>query len=117
MKFNIRLLYLYLFSLVGLIITVTGSVRLVELALKVYVFKGADQFDYYSAPIVPDEKTRVSAEEAKMEEERQKQMRDQETTRQRQRDASGALAMLFVGFPLYKYHWNIIQKQGKEKKT
>lgn len=116
MKFNIRLLYLYLFSLVGLIITTIGAVRIVELVIKVYIFKGADRYDYYSPPIVPDGKITISTEEAKLNEEKQKEIQDKETTRQRQREASGAVAMLVVGFPLYKYHWNIIQKDNKKKK-
>ena len=46
MKVNIRLIYLYLFSFVGLLVMVIGSVRLLELGLKVIVFKGADSFEY-----------------------------------------------------------------------
>lgn len=114
MKLNIRLLYLYLFSLVGLIITTIGAVRIVELVIKVYVFKGADKYDYYSPPVVPDGKITISSEEAKLDEQRQKEIQDKETTRQRQREASGAVAMLLVGFPLYKYHWNIIQKENRK---
>lgn len=116
MKLNIKLLYLYLFSLVGLIITTIGAVRIVELIIKVYIFKGADRYDYYSPPVVPDGKVSVSTEEAKLEEARQTEIQEKETTRQRQREASGAVAMLVVGFPLYKYHWAIIQNDNKKKK-
>jgi hypothetical protein len=116
MKFNIRLLYLYLFSLVGLIITTIGAVRLVELGLKVYVFKDADRFDYYTAPAFPVDKINVSTESSKIDEAKQKEIQDKETTRQRQREASGAIAMLIVGLPLYKYHWSIIQKENMKPK-
>lgn len=115
MKFNIRLLYLYLFSFVGLIITVFGAVRLIELGLKVYIFKDADKYEYsYVKPVYPpDDEMRISTEEAKMQEEEQKAIQDRENTRQRQREAAGALAMIIVGFPLYKYHWSVIQKENK----
>ena len=39
MKFSLRLLYLYLFSFVGLLITVIGSIQIIDLGLKTYVFK------------------------------------------------------------------------------
>ena len=114
MKLNIRLLYLYLFSFVGLVVTVTGAIRIIELGLNVYVFKGADQYEYARPIMAPDEEMKISTEEAKMQEEEQKQIQERQTTRQRQREAAGALAMLIVGFPLYKYHWSVIQKENKK---
>lgn len=116
MKFSIRLLYLYLFSFIGLLIGVIGSVQLVDLAIKVYVFKGADEYAMYSIPtkISPDGKE-VRLTETEIAE--QKKMQEKETQRQRQRQASTALAMILVGIPLYKYHWNLIQKEGKDKKS
>ncbi len=68
--------------------TVIGSVRFVELFLNVYLFKGADKYEYLS---------------------------ETELTRQRQRESSGALAMVLVGFPLYLYHWKTIQKEANKK--
>ncbi len=110
MKFSIRLLYLYLFSFIGLLVAVIGSVRIIELALKVYVFKGADQFNY----VVPT-KMAPDGKEVKLTKEEMDQQRsdaEAETTRQRERELSGALAMILVGIPLYKYHWSIIQKES-----
>ena len=101
MKVNIRLIYLYLFSFVGLVVTVVGSIRLVELALKVMVFQGADRFEYYSPPLAEDEDA-------------QKKIQEGETERQRQRELSGAIAMIAVGAPLYLYHWKTIQKENKK---
>lgn len=114
MKFGIRLLYLYLFSAIGLIIAVIGTVQLADLAIKVFVFKGADRFDAYdySMKIGPDGRALDLTESEKRE---QMKMRDTETNRQRQRQASTAIAMLVVGFPLYKYHWELIKKEGKKK--
>jgi hypothetical protein len=111
MKFSIRLLYLYLFSFIGLIIAVIGTVQLVDLGMKVYLFKGAD---FYESPIntkFDNNGKEVTLTEAeKME---QKQLQDKEATRQRQRQASNALAMLIVGIPLYKFHWRLIKKEDK----
>lgn len=105
MKFSIRLLYLYLFSFIGLIIAVIGAIRIFELGLKVYVFKGADVYEYSKPMPVIIEGEKVNIEEDKA-------IQERETKRQRQREISGALAMLFVGIPLYKYHWKLIRKEG-----
>lgn len=112
MKFSIRLLYLYLFSFIGLLIAVIGSVQLVDLAIKVYVFKGADR---YNIPMVakldPAGRETILTDKEK---EEQKRSQETETQRQRQRQASTAIAMLLVGIPLYKYHWSLIKKEGKK---
>lgn len=112
MNSNVRLLYLYLFSFIGLLITVIGSVRLIELGLKVYVFKGADQYqNTFPMKVDPTGKELVLTQ---AEREAQKRDIDLENKRQRQRELSGALAMILVGVPLYKYHWKTIQKEGKK---
>ena len=111
MKFSIRLLYLYLFSFIGLLIFVIGSIQILDLGIKVYVFKGADK---YSVPRVskidPAGKEILLTDKEKEDEAR---IQDEETKRQRQVQLSSSLAMLLVGLPLYKYHWNTIQKEGK----
>lgn len=112
MKINLRLLYLYLFSFIGLLVCIIGSVQLVDLGIKVYIFKGADRFDNFVTPtkVDPNGKEVVLSEKEK---EEQKKQQEIETQRQRQRQASTALAMLIVGAPVYLYHWNTIQKENK----
>ena len=106
MKFSLRLLYLYLFSFVGLLITVIGSIQIIDLALKTYVFRVAE----ISYPITPflDEKGKeiVSVEE-------QKKNQEIEANNQRKRQMSNSLAMIAVGAPLYFYHWKTIKKEAK----
>ncbi len=108
MKLNIRLLYLYLFSFVGLLVTVIGLIRLVDLGIKVYLFHNADQYTY-TRPIMPDEKSQISPE---TEQEMMKQQ-SEENKRQRQRTAAEALSMIIVGIPLYAYHWKLAQKEKR----
>ena len=105
MKFNIKLLYLYLFSFIGLLVVVIGSIRLVDLGLKVYVFNGADEYTI-SFPMV--EPTKVATDDARIQLEAVKNQKI-ETVRNRQREFSGAIAMVLVGLPLYLYHWKKIQ--------
>ncbi len=105
MKINIRLVYLYLFSFVGLLTVVIGSVRMVDLALKVLVFTEADRYEY-TVPMKPAEPGAPDESEI-----RKQALRDQSRTRQR--DFTGAFAMIAVGLPLYLYHWRVIQKENK----
>ena len=104
MKVNIRLIYLYLFSFVGLLVAVIGAVRLVDLALKVYVFEGADRYEYIAPRIEGQEIDRTE----------EKMVQERETERQRKRELSGSISMILVGAPLYLYHWRTIQRENKK---
>lgn len=106
MKFNIRLLYLYLFSFIGLLIAVIGTVQIVDLGMKVYLFNEADIYEY-PRPAMMEGELKIDPEE-------EKAIQVRETKRQRQRQASTALAMIIVGLPLYKYHWRLIKKENKK---
>lgn len=82
---------------------------MVDLGLKVFIFRDADRYEY-SAPVPADgEKGSMQNESA---------IRDQairEQKRNREREFTGAFAMLAVGLPLYLYHWKTIQKENKSK--
>lgn len=103
MKFSIRLLYLYLFSFVGLLISIIGSIQLVDLGLKNYVFR-VSEYTYYVEPAV-DGKQTISKEEM---EKRNKE----EQSNQRKRQLSNSIAMILVGVPVYLYHWKTIKKEN-----
>lgn len=108
----VRTVYLYLFALLGLVLMVIGTVRLINLGLKVYIFTEAEKEEYrYSLarPIeMPPEKSTstVSVIEPKIPENFLKSSR--------QREAAGALSFLIVGLPLYLYHWMVIKRDKKE---
>lgn len=106
MKINIRLIYLYLFSFVGLLVVVIGSVRMVDLGMKFFIFKDADKYEY----ITPME---VGGKKAKFAEEAARINAEKDQKRNRQREFSNSLAMIIVGLPLYLYHWKTIQKENK----
>lgn len=112
MKFSIRLLYLYLFSFIGLIIAVIGIIQIVDLGMKVYLFNEADRYDIAINSKFDQNGKEVSLTEEEKDE--QKMLQDKETDRNRQRQVSNALAMLIVGIPLYKYHWGLIKKEDKK---
>jgi len=106
MKFNLRLLYLYLFSFVGLIITVIGSISILDLTLKTYVFRVENRI-YYEEPVIEGQKPLYSRQE-------QEEMLQAETSNQNKRQLSNSLAMILVGAPLYLYHWQTIKKEDKK---
>jgi hypothetical protein len=102
MKWSLRMLYLYLFSFVGLLIVVIGSIQMVNLGLKTFVFKDADKYEIYVDKVVPAAE-RESDEVIKTRQEN-------ETRRQRERELVNSLSMIVVGLPLYLYHCKTIQK-------
>jgi hypothetical protein len=109
MNINLRLLYLYLFSFVGLLIVVIGSIQMVNLGLKLTIFKDADkymtypQMDQSGKPIETDAQAQAR--------------QDKELSNSRQRDFANSLSMIVIGAPLYLYHWSMIQKEGKKKES
>ncbi len=104
---NLRLLYLYLFSFVGLLIVVIGGIQLVNLGLKMTIFKDADRY-YIATPMLSEKGVPLESKEDV--EKRQ----NQEMKSQRQRDLTNSVSMLFVGVPLYLYHWRTIKKENKK---
>jgi uncharacterized radical SAM superfamily Fe-S cluster-containing enzyme len=107
MKFSLRLLYLYLFSFVGLLITIIGSIQLIDLGLKTYVFN-VNEYGFYPITPVLDEKGNVTITV-----EEQKKQQEMEAANQRKRQVSNSLAMILVGAPVYLYHWKTIKKEVK----
>ena len=102
----IKLIYIYLFSAIGLILIIFGMVKLIDLGLKVYIFKQADVF--YSPPMplnFQDEK--LTPEEIAKREEEQRKADEINRIAERQRTASNAIALIIVGLPIFIYHWQL----------
>lgn len=109
----IRLIYLYLFSAVGLALLIIGSVRLIDLGLKVFIFKKADFYYYPTQPKPIDLK--ISEEEWKRQIDEQVKAEQANRYANRQRTASNSIAMIIIGLPLFLYHWRILKKTDNEK--
>ncbi len=136
----IRTTYLYIFALTGLTLLVIGTVQLVNLGLKTFVFTKADeQYNYASMPPMPmmmsptreiSEEDFVSAIEqcegkCDLTDEQENQiaqwLRDYRQwqnepkvdyrTQQRHRESALAASLILVGLPLYLYHWRTIKKE------
>jgi hypothetical protein len=129
----IRLVYLYLLSLIGLILITFGGIRLLDMGLKAFVFTQADREQRVAMmqPPMPYALERVqrieSAEAVSLEAEerallrqwledyrqwRQLQSSVDPVVAQRQREASSSIAWILVGLPLYLYHWGLIRRDA-----
>ncbi len=108
----IKKAYLYLVSLISLVILIIAGIMLINMALKTWVFPKADQDIYYSAPMPS---TCVDANDLNCKplskEEYDKQQREQRSA-QKQRDAAQALAMIIVATPVFYYHWKLARKES-----
>lgn len=110
---SLKKAYLYLVSIIALVITVVGAIILLNMGLKTWIFTKADK-DFYSQPCyaskpAPVDGNPVSCTPA--EEARQKQQQDNQRTGQKQRDAAQALAMIIVATPVWWYHWRAARKE------
>lgn len=114
----IKIIYLYLFSLVGLMLIVIGSVQLIDLALKTFIFTKADEPLIYPQPYPPaneqtDKKQRALEEKERYEQQQieyERKLRQQ----QKQRTMANSIAMIIVGLPLFLYHWGIIRREERK---
>ena len=108
----IKKVYLYLVSLISLVILVIASIILINLALKTWVFPKADN-NYYTAycPTI-SETTPDGMEISKPRECTDEQYARDQRASQKQRDAAQALAMIIVAAPVFYYHWKLARKEA-----
>ena len=110
MNINIRRVYLYLTSLIGLVLVLIGAVQLINLGLKAYIFTKADNIYYFGAcqPTVvgPDAKTIPTFDQDECE----RQQKEQRSA-QRQSDAARSIAFIIVGAPVWLYHWSKVKNE------
>lgn len=114
---SLKKAYLYLVSVISLVIWVVGAIMLLNMALKTWVFTKADQDYYYNpcesrkiestAPGMPTT-TPCTAEET-AEYDRQE---DERRSAQKQRDAAQALAMILVAAPIWWGHWRLAKQEA-----
>ena len=133
----IRTIYLYLFALLGLVLMTIGTVNLIDMGLKAFIFTAADEeqrIGYlqppapsptrYERPNGDTSLVALTAEERAMFQQWRRDYKDWEerrsridpVTAHRHREAAMSLAFLIVGLPLYLYHWRTIRKESRERR-
>lgn len=109
---SLKKAYLYLVSVISLVIWVIGGIILVNLGLKAWVFQKADSDIYYSAPCIPA--SDANGKPVGCDPDRDAQARKQaEENRaaQKQRDAAQALAMIIIAVPVWWGHWRLAKRE------
>lgn len=117
----IKTVYFYLVSLIALMMVVFSTADLVNLGLKTWVFPKADQQEYRKPPCKymvspgPDAGDTQEAYEARLAEcEANRIDPDEAQAIRNQKAAVRDLSFLFVGIPLFLYHWLIIRREQKK---
>lgn len=109
----IKKAYLYVVSLVSLIIIIIGATMLVNMGLKTVLgvndFRSYPQQPCAAQPTAPDGKTvACDPEFAKQQAEYDKQTQKD----QKKRDVAQALAFIIVGSPVFWYHWKLARQEA-----
>lgn len=109
---SLKKAYLYLVSVISLVIAVIGAIMLINMALKTWVFPKADQ-NFYSYPCpmsAPPDGKAAPCDQAALDQ--QKKLDVENRAAQKQRDAAQALAMIIVATPVWYYHWKMARKEA-----
>ncbi len=116
---SLKKAYLYLVSVISLVIAVVGAIMLINLVLKTWVFPKAEQAYYYNpcdsrmalTPVKVDGEPKTepcTEEERAMYDKQEKENR----SAQKQRDAAQALAMIIVATPVWWGHWRLAKRES-----
>jgi hypothetical protein len=108
----VKIIYLYIFSFIGLVLIVIASVKLVNLGLKTFIFTEIDQ--YYMYPSAKQASTVKDSDYIEPDPEEVAAFNRRQLKQQREREAADALAMLIVGTPLYLYHWKLATQKKED---
>ncbi len=109
---SLKKAYLYLVSIIALVIMVIGGIMLINLALKAWVFKQADRYASYPCIAQPASLEGKAAGCDAQALEAQKKADEQNRSSQRQRDAAQAIAFIIVATPVWWYHWRAARKEA-----
>lgn len=113
----IKKAYLYVVSLVSLIIIMIGAITLLNMGLKILL----NAEEYYAYPMMAVNCQTVPAErsaDVKTTEcdpayqAKQQEYEKKNQQQQRKRDIAQSLAMIIVGAPVFYYHWKLARKEA-----
>jgi hypothetical protein len=116
---HIKKIYLYLVSVIALVIMVIGGIILLNMALKTWVFTKADNnfyLDTYRCSTVtpttePTTEKPVTPTCTAEQEEKQRKEHEEQRTANKQNDAAQAVAMILVASPVWYFHWRLARKE------
>lgn len=127
----IRTIYLYVVSIIGLMMIIIPTVYLINLGLRAWVFTKADEaVDPWQQPPSPyltgeaqgralldcSEKCELSDSDKEnirtwLVDYQEWKEKSKDKSAKRQKEAVTALSFLIVGIPLFGYHWRLVRKE------
>jgi len=107
----IKKIYLYSFSMLGLILLIIGSVQIIDIGLKTLIFTKADIVVIPPQPIITNTNQKGNEKIIPPNKEETIKYQKNDAKSRNQRQASNAIAMIIVGLPLFLYHWNLAKKE------
>ena len=118
----IKSIYLYLVSLIALILIITSTIGLINLGLKTWFFPQADSDTYKEPPCeltiskIPNQTQEEYQKQVKLcQFNREQNNRNKYKTIARQRELVRDISMLLVGIPLFIIHWFFIRRDEKKE--
>ena len=121
----IRFIYLYLISAITFIVFLFGAVTIVDQGLKSFVF-GVEEYDYYNRPVpvmidcekyagLDDDSYENCLKRIELVEEKEVPEKSMFTNEAKRRLSIG-VAQVLVAFPLWIFHWGIIERDRRRKR-
>lgn len=112
----IKNIYLYIVSLVALLMVVFSVADVINIALKTYIFTKADQSSYSYPPSVCPEAAPGDTSTDKnatpcVTQAQQEKMDADNLEAQRQNSLVHDISYILVGIPLFLYHWGVLRKK------
>jgi glucan phosphoethanolaminetransferase (alkaline phosphatase superfamily) len=108
----LKKVYLYLVSLIALVMLIVACVSLINLALRAWVFKQADNTTYnYSCPMIPASAQVPDGSTSSCNTALQQQQAHAQLVSSRETESARDIALIIVGLPVFFYHWRLVRKE------
>ncbi len=108
-------MYLYLVSLISLVMIIVAATMLINMALKTWVFKAADNYPIYPTPCVQDPNAPADTKAASCNPDQLNAQADYQQAANRstkQREAAQSVALILVAAPVFVYHWRLARREA-----
>ncbi|MBU6447278.1 hypothetical protein KGQ24_00350 [Patescibacteria group bacterium] len=109
----IKKVYLYLVSLISLVMVIFAATMLINMGLKAWIFKAADYYPAYPVTCIqtPDS-TSADKTQACPDQQQQDEYQKAANKSTKERQAAQSIALLIVALPVFIYHWKLARKEA-----